>query len=88
MKIFSGYWSLKDLRENKNLLFLFGDNLQGWGKRGQAIIRDEPNAFGIPTKKRPSTNSDAFLTDKEFDQNKQMFDRVFDQLKIEMKDLC
>lgn len=33
------------------------------GKGGQAIIRDEPNAFGIATKKRPSNSKDAFFTD-------------------------
>jgi len=38
-------------RLHKNALFIFGDNLQGWGKGGQARIRDEPNAFGIPTKR-------------------------------------
>ena len=34
-------------------IFVFGDNMAGWGKGGQACIRDLPNAFGIPTKRSP-----------------------------------
>ena len=51
-------------RLHKNSIFVFGDNLQGWGKGGQAIIRDEPNAYGIPTKREPNMLPKAFFGDK------------------------
>jgi len=35
------------------------------GKAGQAIIRDEPNTFGIPTKRLPSMKEGSFFSDKE-----------------------
>lgn len=56
-------------RANPNALFVFGDNLIRKGKRGQAIIRDEPNAFGIPTKRLPSMGIDAFFSDKKEEQD-------------------
>ena len=65
------------VRANKDKYFLFGDNLQGWGKKGQAIIRDEPNAIGIPTKKKPSMEPSAFFTDKEFDFIRPRIDAAF-----------
>ncbi|WP_156453467.1 hypothetical protein [Methylobacterium sp. CCH5-D2] len=34
--------------QNPDALVVFGDNLAGWGKGGQAVTRDELNAFGIP----------------------------------------
>ncbi len=40
------------------------------GKGGQAIIRDEPNAMGISTKKLPNNNSEAFMSDAELASNK------------------
>lgn len=43
-------FSIEKCRENPKKLYIFGDNWDGWGKGGQAIIRDEPNAFGISTK--------------------------------------
>lgn len=46
-------------------IFIYGDNLKAFGKGGQAIIRDEPNAFGIPTKRYPSWDDWAFFSDKE-----------------------
>lgn len=46
-------------------VYIFGDNLKAFGKGGQAIIRDEPNAFGIPTKRYPSWDDWAFFSDKE-----------------------
>jgi hypothetical protein len=45
-------------------IWVYGDNLKHFGKGGQAIIRDEPNAFGIPTKRYPSWDDWAFFSDK------------------------
>lgn len=70
IKIFKGWWTLNDIKNNRDHLFIFGDNDIGRGKGGQAIIRDEPNAFGIPTKKYPSNAKNSFYTDEEYKTNK------------------
>jgi len=42
------------VKNNRDKIFLFGDNLQRKGYGGQAkAMRGEPNAVGIPTKKKP-----------------------------------
>lgn len=51
-------------REKPDHIFVFGDNLAGYGKGGQAIIRSEPNVFGIPTKRYPSMADGSFFTDQ------------------------
>lgn len=58
-------------RANPDDLVVFGDNLVGRGKGGQAIIRDEPNAVGIPTKIYPSWREDAFFTNADLDRFKE-----------------
>lgn len=68
------------LQKNPDKVFLFGDNLAGTGKGGQAIIRDEPNAIGIPIKKKPDMTDDSFFTDKEFEENKKAIDQAFDKI--------
>lgn len=45
-------------------IWVYGDNLKAFGKGGQAVIRDEPNAFGIPTKRYPSWDDWAFFSDQ------------------------
>jgi hypothetical protein len=35
------------------------------GSAGQACIRKEPNAFGIPTKRYPSTHIGAYFSDRK-----------------------
>lgn len=50
--------------KHPGVTFVFGDNLEGWGKAGQACIRDCENSIGIPTKRRPSMDNDAFFSDK------------------------
>ena len=60
-------FSVKDCNNNPNKIYIFGDNLCGIGKGGQAIIRDCSNAFGIPTKRAPSMDSSAFFSD-QFDE--------------------
>lgn len=69
--IYDKYWTVKDVKENPTHLFVFGDNDIGIGKGGQAIIRFEENAMGIPTKKKPSHSQDAYYTDDELKENKQ-----------------
>jgi hypothetical protein len=67
--IFDKFWTIDDVNNNTNYLFIFGDNDIQKGKRGQAIIRDLPNTIGIPTKKLPTLHHDAFYTDNEYKNN-------------------
>ena len=58
----------RDLQNNPNVIYVFGDNLMKAGYGGQAAqMRGEPNAFGIPTKRRPDNADDAFFSDQADD---------------------
>ncbi len=51
------------IQYRKDWTFVFGDNLERWGRAGQAAeARGEPNAIGIPTKQSP----DRYLTDDHY----------------------
>lgn len=50
----------KFLRENTTHVFVFGDNTLRRGKKGGAALRDEPNAYGFITKKRPCYQDDCY----------------------------
>lgn len=52
-------------RQFPDKIFVFGDNLVGRGKGGQAVIRDEINSFGVPTKRLPSMNEGSFFSDRQ-----------------------
>lgn len=69
------------VRKNPDTLYIFGDNLQKRGFGGQAIIRANENAMGIPTKKRPSMRQDAFFTDAELESNVIAIDAAIDQIQ-------
>jgi len=69
IEIFKGDWTIDDVKNNPNKLFIFGDNNARLGKGGQAIIRDLPNVIGIRTKKGPSRKAAAYYKDSEFSQN-------------------
>ena len=56
-------YTVKLLRDNPNTIFVFDDNLQREGKEGQAVVRDEPNSFGIATKVRPNNQFGSFFRD-------------------------
>lgn len=56
-------------KANPAKVFVFGDNLAGYGTAGQACIRKEPNSFGIPTKRYPSMAAGSFFTDYECERN-------------------
>lgn len=69
------------VRANPEKIFLFGDNLLRRGYGGQAKeMRDEPNAIGIPTKKKPSSARGSFFTDNEFDYNIKVINKAFNMI--------
>ena len=57
-------FSIEDCKKNPTHLYVFGDNLLEVGKGGQAIIRDCVNTHGVPTKRTPSTDKDAYFSDQ------------------------
>lgn len=61
-------WITREMvRNNPNLYFLFGDNMEGRGYGGQAAaMRGEPNAIGVPTKWRPDRRETSYFTDADW----------------------
>ena len=68
-EFFVGYWSRNHVEADASHYYLFGDNEEGWGMGGQAIIRGLPNAFGVPTKRSPHMDDDSFWSDDEYEAN-------------------
>jgi len=70
------------LQDERDKLFVFGDNFARKGFGGQAReMRGEPNAVGIVTKHEPSMNRGAFLNDGYYEiwleKNSYDFCRLF-----------
>jgi hypothetical protein len=66
------------LQKYPNYTFVFGDNLKQTGYAGQALIRSEPNSFGISTKRLPAMSNDAFMTGTPEDYK--AVDKAFDEV--------
>ena len=70
-----------DLKNNPNVIYLFGDNLKRYGMGGQAKeMRGEPNAIGIRTKYKPTMEDDAFFTDEYLEDNKRLICNDFHKI--------
>lgn len=69
IQIWQGFWSPEILKQHPTSLFVFGDNDNRMGSKGQACIRGCPNAVGIPTKKYPSFATLSYYSDDEFEEN-------------------
>ncbi|HGM8086473.1 TPA: hypothetical protein ACKP9S_002830 [Pseudomonas aeruginosa] len=67
-EVIEEFYTPELLRSMPEKIFVFGDNLLQRGTKGQAAIRNEPNAFGVPTKRAPSMAEHAFFADRE-DEN-------------------
>lgn len=65
--VWIGHWSPEIVEKEKGLTFVFGDNSIGKGYAGQAVIRDCKNTFGLVTKRYPSTDEHAYLSDINLD---------------------
>lgn len=52
--LYTGLYSRQLCQQHPDLLWVFGDNAGRVGNGGQAVIRPEPNAFGVATKRSVS----------------------------------
>jgi len=50
---------------NKEKIYVFGDNMARFGTLGQAVIRDEHNAFGVATKRYPGRKEEHYFADRD-----------------------
>lgn len=58
------------IKSNPEILFVFGDNDERKGLGGMAKeFRGEPNTVGIRTKRKPTTENDAYYSDFDYDEN-------------------
>ncbi|MCJ2093821.1 hypothetical protein MKK67_15165 [Methylobacterium sp. J-072] len=74
------------LREQRDRLYVFADNLERRGLRGRPDeMRGEPNAVGIPTRRSPSQLVDAFFSDDDLDayytESRAAFQRLVGRLR-------
>lgn len=63
------HYSIDLCRHHPDSVFVFGDNLDRHGRGGQAVIRYEPNVFGVPTKRFATMHESAFFSDKPCERN-------------------
>ena len=68
----------KNIQDNPDTIYVFGDNWERDGKGGQAeVARGEPNAIGVATKRAPEWNDAAYLNDKDYEKNTRIIDEDF-----------
>ena len=83
------WFSVAQCEANPNKLYIFGDNDLRKGKGGQAIIRDCENAFGIPTKRKPSMEEDSFYDDSVFNTPKEFLSlEIYNQYTELFESVC
>lgn len=74
-------YSRAEIRANPEKLFVFGDNLTGLGRGGQAReCRGEPNAVGITTKFHPGNDPADFVYDHHLPTLRPMIQAQFRRL--------
>jgi hypothetical protein len=82
---FVDHYTPQDCQDNPDWLFIFGDNFERHGKGGQAIIRDEKNACGLATKRKPTWDADAFLSDEDYDEWERLNTPAYERIEAHLK---
>ena len=86
IQLFPKFWSIEDTNTFSNYIFIYGDNDKHIGCKGQAIIRYQKNAYGIPTKKYPAYTIQSYYTDDEYELNVKKIDQSIDIILDVLKD--
>ena len=70
-------WAEEDVKAHPDFTFVFGDNDEGKGEDGQAIIRYLKNVLSIRTKKTAGFGEKDYYTDDEYKENIRKLDADF-----------
>jgi alkylated DNA repair dioxygenase AlkB len=79
------YYTSELLKANPNKIYVFGDNTQRKGTKGQAIIRGVKNAMGIATKFKPDTTEDSYFNDDTISENIGDIDSDIENIKTRLE---
>ena len=76
--VFQKIITRENIRDNREIIYVFGDNDMRFGYGGQAKnMRGELNSVGVRTKKRPFTGKDVYYMDYEYNINTKKIDEDF-----------
>lgn len=83
--VFKKFWNISHTKKYDKYIFIFGDNDMRVGMGGQAVIREQKNAMGIPTKKEPNNDDDSFYNDLEYSENISKIKYAINKIKNKLK---
>lgn len=79
------HYTREEVRSHPDHLYVFGDNDARAGFGGQAgACRGEPNAVGIPTKRRPAMSAGSFYADADLDRVRPVIQAAFRRLSAHL----
>lgn len=85
--VYAHRYTRAEIQANRDVLYVFGDNLLHRGFAGQASqARGEPNAVGIPTKWAPTTKPTGYFHDGNLEIAAREIDDAFRHLWRHLKD--
>ena len=79
------WYTLKDVQNAPNKIYVFGDNFKRIGSGGQAQIRSAKNAVGLATKRSPAMSPESFFDDSIEDFT-MMFTDIYKIYKLSNKE--
>jgi hypothetical protein len=80
VEIYPTKWNMAIVARNKTKLYVFGDNLDRKGNKGQACIRNCRNSIGLATKNYNSNEPIAYWSDNELQLNCQIIEQEIDNI--------
>jgi hypothetical protein len=75
LEIFPKYYTRGLVRRSPECFFVFGDNIERRGTKGQAVIRGLSNAVGVATKWAPHKRGCAYFRDDQWNSIKPHLER-------------
>jgi hypothetical protein len=75
LETFPKFYTRGLVRRHPECFFVFGDNVERRGTKGQAVIRGLPNAIGIATKWGPYRDTDAYFYDDQWERIQTILER-------------
>ena len=75
------HWDKEEVSKDSETLYIYGDDIRGISRKGQACIRGLPNTYGLITRRDSRITLNSYFNDRDIIAYSKYLERAFKEIQ-------